>query len=409
MKSLINVILFFAAYSAFSQSAKMTVGQAVAEALKNNLNVKASIAELESKKELKKTSFDLPKTDVTILYGQNNSYPKNDNNILISQSIPVSVFGSLGNLNREVFALSELKKKVTENEIAYQVKQTYYQLAYAYARQEILIRQDSIFGSVLRTASFKYKNGETNLLDFTTAEAQRSESRIQLLRAEADFADLQIRLRILINAPASSEFIPDMTRLSIEIQGDTVGMFQQNPSLSYIRQQIDVKEAEKKLLKSKMAPDLLVGFYSQTFIEGPLNNTGELASSTDRFTGIQLGLSLPLWFVPHHARIKAASWEKKVAEANVELQHNALQADLQRALRQMNNHKLNLEYYTTTALPNADLILKQSDVAFREGEIQYAEFLSGLKTSMTIQEGYLKSLNDYNQSIIYIEYLTGKK
>ena len=72
-------------------------------------------------------------------------------------------------------------------------------------------------------------------------------------------------------------------------------------------------------------------------------------------------------------------------------------------------HKNNLDYYLRSSLPNAHLILKQAQVAFQQGEIGYPEYLLGIRNAITIKENYLKTLNNYNQSVIYIQYLTGKK
>jgi cobalt-zinc-cadmium resistance protein CzcA len=66
-----------------------------------------------------------------------------------------------------------------------------------------------------------------------------------------------------------------------------------------------------------------------------------------------------------------------------------------------------LDYYQSSALVNAQLILTQSQAAFRGGEINYAEYLMGLRNALSVQENYLSTLRDYNQSIIYIDYLSG--
>src|SRR3989337_280077 len=120
MKFLITAILAISTCHVFSQVRPLSIDKAVEEALKNNESIKAANFELESQKQLKKTSFDLPKTEVMLMYGQYNSYAKNDNNITVSQSIPFSAFGSQRALNRALSTSHEMSKAVTENEIAYQ-------------------------------------------------------------------------------------------------------------------------------------------------------------------------------------------------------------------------------------------------------------------------------------------------
>jgi cobalt-zinc-cadmium resistance protein CzcA len=364
---------------------------------------------LESEKQLRKGSFDLPKTEVSLLYGQYNSYAKNDNNITVLQTIPFSVFGTQRSLNTALVTSGEMQKSVTENDIIYQVKQVYHQLALTNTRHILLQRQDSIYEGFLKSASLRYKTGETKLLEQTTAEMQWNESKNQLRQNEAEMVRLKMHLQILIGSPLPADMATDeLATLTVENIPDTLG-YKTNPSLAYMHQQIDVANREKKLQAAKLAPDLLVGFFSQTLIGTPDSESGNLATTSDRFTGFQVGISLPLWFVPHQARIKSAEFKRKAAESNFAYFETSLQGQLLQAIQQLNADKISLDYYTASGLPNSDRIIKQSQVAFREGEVDYAEYLLGIRNAISIQEGYLKTVNGYNQRIIYIEYLTGNK
>ena len=388
------------------QAQQLDLPQAVEMALKNNAGIQAAASELESHKQLKRTSFDLPKTNVSLLYGQYNSYAKNDNNITVTQAIPFTALGSQGSLNRSMLAASELKKASTENELILQVKQVYYQLALALAKQKLLFQQDSIFEGFYKSASLRYKTGETNLLEQTTAEMQRNEVKNQLRNTEASIIVWRTQLKTLLNSDQLPEVSDDaLIEHLFKTTPDTVALAS-NPSLAFMRQQIEVAKSQKKLEAARFAPDLLVGFFSQTLI-GALDETGAVASSSDRFTGFQVGISLPIWFVPHQGKVKAAEYNKQAAQQHYENYQHVLQGQFQQAAQQYTKEKNSLEYYRTSALPNADLMLKQSQTAFKGGEIGYAEYLLGIRNAIAIKEGYLQALHDYNQSIIYIEFLSG--
>src|SRR6187200_165771 len=180
MKKILISILTLIAISSQAQPQRIiTLDQAIQEALQNNGSIKASQYHVDARKQLQKGSFDLPKIDVSLLYGQYNSYA-NDNNITVTQTIPFSAFGSQGALNRALTASATLQKSVSENEIIFQVKQVYFQLAFAKARHLLLLRQDSIYEGFLKAASLRYRTGETYLLEQTTAQAQRNEVTMQL-------------------------------------------------------------------------------------------------------------------------------------------------------------------------------------------------------------------------------------
>lgn len=393
----------------FAQSSKLTVQQAIDVALKNNKGIAAASYEVEYQRQLKKTSFDLPKTDITLMKGQYNSYAKNDNNVTVLQTIPFAALGSQGSLNRSLLASTELKKAATENELVYQVKQVYYQLAFTQSQYDLLLQQDSIYEGFLKAASLRYKAGEANLLEQATAETQRNEVKNQLRRGEADILVLRTQLNTLLNADALPEIAEDaLSEITVGELPDSTDLVS-NPGLAFMRQQVEVAKSQKKVESAKFAPDLMVGFFSQTLIGTPNPENGAIASSSDRFTGFQAGLSIPLWFVPHRGRVKAAAYNQQAAQSSYQYHQVTLNGQMNQAIQQFTKNKSSLEYYRTSALPNAELILRQSGTAFRNGEIGYAEYLIGVRNAISIKEGFLQTLNEYNQSIIYIQFLLGNK
>lgn len=408
MKILFNAFIVLLSITSFAQTQGLSIEQAVDFALKNNTNLKSVSYEAESQNLLKKTSFDLPKTDVRLMYGKFNGY-SNDNNITITQIIPFTAFGSQGSLNKSRAIAGELKKTATENDLIYQVKQTYYQLAFNYSMRDLLIKQDSIFEGFYRSASLRYRAGETNLLEQTTAEVQRNEIKNRLQQNEVEINMLRTQLKTLLNSESLVELKEKgLTELEFKKLGDTLG-YLTNPSLGYARQQIEVANGERKVEAAKFVPDLLIGYFNQTLIGSINPENNQIATNANRFSGIEIGLAIPLWFAPHHARVRAAASHHLAIESTYKNLEASIEGELQQASQRYLKNKNSLNYYHTSALPNSDLILKQSQAAFKGGDIEYAEYLLGLRNALTIKESYLQSLNEYNQSIIYIEYLTGNK
>ena len=393
----------------FSQSNRLTVEQAVDIARKNNAGIKALAYEVESQRQLKKTSFDLPKTSVSLLYGQYNSYAKNDNNITITQTIPFTALGAQGALNRSLITSSVLKKAATENELVYQVKQVYHQLAFTKARHQLLLKQDSIYEGFLKAASVRYKTGEANLLEKATAETQRNEVQNQIRLNESTVTVLRTQLKVLLNSNSLPDIGDDPQQELVFNELPDSSALTSNPALAFVRQQVEVAQSQKKVEVAKLAPDLLLGYFNQTLIDVVNTENNAVATSKDRFTGFQVGLSIPLWFVPQQGRIKAAEFSRQSAESTYRYTQVTLQGQLQQAAQQYAKNKNSLSYYRTSAMPNADLILRQSQTAFNAGEIGYAEYLIGVRNGISIKEGYLQTLNEYNLSIIYIDFLLGNK
>lgn len=405
-----SILVFALSLNVFAQDQTQTLSeeQAIALALKNSPTIISAGLEVESQRNLR-TGFDLPKTDVVYMRGQYNSYARSDNNLSISQTIPLTSFGTQGNLNRSLVTASTLQKAKTENEVVLQVRTTYQELSFAYSMLNLLQRQDSIFEGFHKAASARFRSGETNLLEQTTAEVRRNEARNRLHQQEAEVNGLRMQLQSLLNL----DFIPDITAKqmsvlvsSISLDGATV---LNSPMLRYSQQQIEVADREIKLQRAKAAPDLMVGYFNQTLIGTVDPSSGEVAGKGQRFSGFQVGLAIPLWFAPYHGRVASAISSKKALEQKYLAEKLASSSEMQQAILSYQKSKTNLEYYQTSALPNAALMLKQSQIGFKGGDIPYATYLLAVGSALDLEEGYLQALSTYNQNIIYIEFLSGNK
>jgi cobalt-zinc-cadmium resistance protein CzcA len=78
-------------------------------------------------------------------------------------------------------------------------------------------------------------------------------------------------------------------------------------------------------------------------------------------------------------------------------------------VQQYNKYKSTLDYYEQSALPQADLIIKNAEKGFKSGDIAYLQYLQSLSMTVKIKSDYIDNLYWYNQTIIEIESITGKK
>ncbi len=388
----------------------LTAQQVVDEALKNNAGLKAATYEVNYSKMLKGTSTDIGKTSISLMHGQYNSLNV-DNNISINQSIPFpTVFSSQAKLNNALVKGSELKRQVTQNELVSQVRSGYYYLQYLQSEQKLLNTQDSIYSAFLKASEIRLKTGESNLLEKTTAETQLMEVKNLLAQNASDIRIYQLQLQTLVNSKSIVMINNEtVSKLDLNLPSDS-SAFNQNPALAYLKQQIEVSNKQKKVEAAKVLPDFNIGYFNQSLIGYQnINGSDQYFSGSKRFTGIQVGVSIPLWFVPSAARVKAAGVNQQVVQTNFEQYQVNIQGQYDQATQAFLKNKNTIVYYENSALPNADLLIKQADKAFKSGEIGYVEYLQGLKNALSIKSNYLRSLNQYNQSIITLEFLTGKK
>ncbi|MBP8755295.1 MAG: TolC family protein, partial [Chitinophagales bacterium] len=67
-----------------------------------------------------------------------------------------------------------------------------------------------------------------------------------------------------------------------------------------------------------------------------------------------------------------------------------------------------VKYFEETALRNADIISETATKQFENGDINYLEWTMLINNAISIQSNYIDSVNDLNQAIIHLNFLTSK-
>lgn len=386
---------------------RLSLEQAVQAALKNNLGIKSAEQQIEYFRQLKKTGSDIGKLSAVWMHGQYNSVYQ-DNNFTLTQTIPFpATLSNQLRLGKEQLIGAHQNLTVQQNNLAFEVKSNYYQLLLQGALKKLLLSQDSLYSDFANASTLRYKTGETNLLEKTTAETQLMDLKNQLRQNEADLKISGARLQALLKSENPVEASDDFVKRNVPAELDSG--FNQNPSLKLMKQEINISQQVKRVERSRVMPDLLVGGFVQS-LTGVQNVNGQdvFFPRSKQFTGFELGLAIPLWIKPNLARAKAASFQEEVSRKSAQHFETMLNGDFRQALQELDKNKSNIAYYETSALQNADLLLHQAKKAFRGGEIGYIEYLQALKNSIGIRSNYLQAIYQYNLSIVKLEFLLGK-
>jgi cobalt-zinc-cadmium resistance protein CzcA len=388
---------------------RINLKQAIQIALDSNLSIRSSSYSVDIQKALKGNSIDIPKTSIEGQYGQINSYSK-DNTFTISQSFSFpTVYVNQNKLADANIKSSQWELKTSQLEISIQVKQIYWQLAYYYSKQKLFILQDSLYSRFQYAAELRLKTGETNRLEMITARSQSMEVKNQLKQVNADINILNQKLNLILNT-TSTIYTTDtlLCRFDFSPYVDSLSI-SNNPSLSLAQQQIEVSGLETKVEKSKMLPDLGIGYFSQT-MKGTqeINGVQRSFSYGDRFNGIQANISIPLWFSPYSSKIKASKIKQQVAQINVENYSKSLIGNYNSLMEEYSKYNNSLDYYEKQAIPEADLIIDQATKSYQTGSLDYFDYIQSLSRALSIKLNHLDALNNYNQTIISIDFIQGK-
>ncbi|MCK9641368.1 MAG: CusA/CzcA family heavy metal efflux RND transporter [Prolixibacteraceae bacterium] len=411
----ISILLFLLAGSSMINttngqlSRQLNLHEAIQMALDSNLAVRSSAYSVQVQKALKGASLDLPKTAIEGQYGQFNSYGK-DNSFTLSQSFAFpTVYLNQGRLAKAGVKSSEWQLSVSQLEIATEVKQVYWQLAYFHAKQKLLAYQDSLFSGFLRAAEHRARLGETNRLEMITARSQSLEVKNLWQQVTADLTIAKLKLQTLLNS--SLVVTPKdtlLTRAAFIPLPDSLALAG-NPNLGYVKQQVQISQFERNLERSRIMPDFTIGYFSQT-MQGTqeINGVPRTFGAGERFNGIQAGVTIPLWFVPYTAKTRATKLKAEVAQTNAEYYSKSLGGTYRSLLGEYTKFSNSVNYYEKQAIPEANIIIEQATLSFKAGAMDYLEYILNLSRALTIKQNYLDALNNYNQTIVSIDFITGK-
>jgi outer membrane protein TolC len=344
------------------------------------------------------------------MMGQYNSFYRHDNNLSVSQTIPFpSVFTARNALAEAQVKGAELKSAYTKQELFFRIKESYYTLRYLFELRTLLGSMDSVYLHLSTVAALNYKTGEGTLLASASSDLRQKdlENRIRQLNTEIQLQNEKLQTLVGVSYAVTADTSQPAERAFVPVYDSS--LLSENKQLAWLRQQVIIMEKEKTLAANSSLPEIKLGYFNQTLFGVPLNEANQaFAGPNNRFQGFQVGLAIPVWFVPEMNRNKANRKQVEVSAMQYDNERFKLQSIYRQAYQDHARARQNLEFYKSVALPNAELILDQALKAFEGGETSYAEHLISIQQTASIRERYLNALNDYNQSAIYLEYITSQ-
>ena len=388
---LVTIIGFFSIVNVNAQS-KLTLEETLALALKNNSGLKASNLKVDESNALVGSAFSFDKTSIYYSYDENN---------LALNNLPLKVFGIAQDFKFPTVyftdkKLNEVKSSLEETNYDIQFQQVhkavytnYYKLSYAKNKAETYRFLDSLYQDFSSKSERRFELGETNYLEMITAKSKQKQLELLYKQAlqEVIFSKEQLKSVVQIDTLETVDEPLYKIPLQTISTKDNLGMQYFENAKNY--QNILYKKEKQSLL-----PDISLEYFQGT--NNQLNNT---------LIGYQFGLKIPFLFSGNASKIKASkiartmvSEQQQDYKVKIESQYNSLLATLKQYEEAVN-------YYETQGKNLKNEILKTVTRTFKEGEIDFFQYIQSLETAKDIELSYLNNLNAYNQTVIQINHL----
>ncbi len=388
----------------------ISLDEAIGLARDKNPTVQAGRLGVKVQEVLKGTIIDLPQTEVSLLYGQYNSVHRNDNNISVSQTIPFpSVFTSGNQLVRSRIAQAEQEAELTNAQLVAKVRRKFNEVLFLKERHKLLLSQDSIFRELGRVAKIRYETGEGTRIELTAAESQFMQVSNSLERNRMDMTMSLRQLAMLCVSDDVTDVSGTLRNLFPTVLPDT-NRIENSPQIRVQTQRVSVARNEKQFELARALPSFTIGFFSQTLIgTHTVDGVDQYFGEGERFHGIQLGLTVPLFFNSANARVRSSRYAAKVEEKRYDELAIVLEQEFLTIKESVRKNLMSVSYFEGTALEHADLLVLQSRRSFQEGESDYSSLLINLRQALSIREEYLNTLYSLNDNLISLLQLTETK
>ncbi|HUH72912.1 MAG TPA: CusA/CzcA family heavy metal efflux RND transporter [Chitinophagales bacterium] len=375
----------------------ITLEQAIDTAVKNNLSIKNSELLSEYYLKLKSTSFNLPQTSISAEMGQING-KSFDNKVGISQSLAFpTIYIRQKKVLEEEFNIAIIATELSKIEIKKAVSQSYYLIIALREKEKILKETDQVYASFLEKSTLRFEKGASNILEKTTTELQHANLNFQLKSLQNEIELAKIQLQLLLNSEIRYEPILQQIIAVSELNPDaeSINLY---PSILSAAQEIEKARSNYLLEKSKLLPNLSIGYFNQSFND--FNNK--------RYSSVEIGVGIPLFYGAQKAQIKAEQQRISIAENELMYKKAQLKTEYETALQNYSIELETVENYKNKQLVMAEQMTLAAQQQFENGEINYLDWVILNNQATQIKSNYFDAIMQLNHTIITLQYLNSK-
>ena len=392
-KKALTILLFMVSLSGFSQE-KLNLEDLMALSLENNKGIQAGSMMVDQAETLKGTAFEFDKTDIYYQYDENNlainNQPIRVFGVQQQFEFP-TVYGAKNRLQQSNYELQKSSFEIQKKQLYQALSNAYYQYQTLNQKAKLYKTLDSIYSKFAHAADRRFELGETNYLEKVTATAKQRQIANTFAKINQQLLTTYGQIASLVQTGDSLQIATEMPEKLTVV--NLQGMMPTETSFLDHRQQLS--NAQKSLEENRLLPDLNLEYFQGT-------NSGLGAS----LYGLQVGVRVPIFFFGHSSKVKSSKIQTKITEMeNTEISV-AMNQRYKTLMGQLEQQAKELSYYEDEGGLLSDQILKAASGNFQNGEIDFFQYIQSLENAYEIQLNYLDVLNQYNQTVIAINYLT---
>jgi heavy metal efflux pump, czcA family len=367
---------------------KVTMEQAIELAKQNHPRLKIASAAIRQVKAGRGEVLELSPTEMNYSWGQLNGELRKDKQWEVTQGLGslLTPFYKNALVNRQV-ETGTFYRQIVEKEVVAEVKRAWAYYLYACNLRALYNDQNKLAGQLQRMGELRYQQGEITLLEknMTTSMAVDMKNRLFQAQEEEKLALSRLNWVCYADRP----LVPVDTAL-VQFPVDYQAPSFSEVHLNYFQSQANEAKAQLNVERSRFFPELSFGYVRQDIL--PLKGLNSW----------MVGVSFPVYFLPRHSKIKQAKVAAVIARTEAEANTQNLYNKVSEAVASLRRQSESLRYYTTSALKEADELVKVANLQLQHSETNITEFIQAVNVARDIRRGYLETVYQYN--IAALEY-----
>ena len=348
--------------------------------------------QLEKAKAAIQSAYSFDKMNVYYSYDQNN---------LALNVLPLRVFGvqqrfdfpTVYGAKKKVLTSEYDKEKarydLQKNKLNLAVSRVYEQIVFLQNQEKRYGYLDSLYQNFSKASNRRFELGETNYLEKITAQAKAGQIQTKKTQIEKDIIAQYELLKSLVQS--NETILISNTNLTPIV--DLANTSNTGFHSIYLEEVTKTYKNEISLQKSNWLPDINIDYFQ-----------GRNNGLSQSLYGFQLGVAIPILFTGTTSKIKVAELELQSWQQQKINEEQKMSSYLIQKKNELAKFQEAINYYQKHGKKLSDEIIKVANLSYKNGEIDFFQYIQSLENASSIQSDYLETVLQFNLTQLELNY-----
>lgn len=365
----------------------------IVKALENSKAIKAAQLQVDKTKSNINNAYSFDKTNIYYSFDQNNLAINNEPlkvfGIQQRFAFP-TVYGIQKRVNTAEYEKEKASFEIQKNKMTFSVSNAYHTIVYLQHQEKLYRYLDSLYQNFSKASDRKFELGETNYLEKITAQAKFRKITTTLSQLESDKKAQYEILKSLVQSEEKIVIYNNQIEPIKNITNETSKLLY----TSYLESVTKNYKNQISLQKQHWLPDLNVDYFQ-----------GKNSGLSQSLYGFQIGVGIPLFYFGNKAKSKVAQLELQSWEQQKQYEEQKIDKYSSQKINELAKYQEAINYYNQYGKKLSEEIIKVGNRSYKQGEIDFFQYIQSLENATTIQMDYLDNVLQFNKTQLDLQYL----